>query len=90
MFLLKHWDRKNKFRIFFHKMPTSQELIPKNTSFFMPQLQKYAEWNSHFCAAHLGNFFTSKQVDLSAHEHKIVRKSINSDDTNLSSIGFAE
>ena len=52
MFLLKHWDRKNKFRIFFHKMPTSQELIPKNTSFFMPQLQKYAEWNSHFCAAH--------------------------------------
>ena len=45
MFLLKHWDRKNKFRIFFHKMPTSRELIPKNTSFFMPQLQKYAEWN---------------------------------------------
>ena len=52
MFLLKHWDRKNKFRIFFHKMPTSQELIPKNTSFFMPQLQKYAEWNNHFSAAH--------------------------------------
>ena len=69
MFLLKHWDRKNKFRIFFHKMPTSQKLIPKNTSFFMPQSQKYyAEWNNHFCAAHEGDCFTSKQVYLAAHD----------------------
>ena len=34
----------------------------------MPQSQKYAEWNNHFCAAHKGDFFTSKQVYLSAHE----------------------
>ena len=50
-------------------MPTSQKLIPKNTSFSMPQSQKYhAEWNNHFCAAHIGDFLTSKQVYLSAHE----------------------
>ena len=49
-------------------MPTSQELIPQNTSFFMPQSQKYAEWTNHFCAAHKGNFFISKQVHLSTHE----------------------
>ena len=28
--LLKHWDRKNKFRILFHKMPKSQKLILQN------------------------------------------------------------
>ena len=50
-------------------MPTSQTLILQNTTFFMPQSQKYyAEWNIHFCAAYKGNFFTSKQVYLSAHE----------------------
>ena len=73
---------------FFHKMLTSQKLIPQNASFFMPQSQKYAEWNNHFCAAHEGHFFTIKQVYLSAHEDKDVRESIDSDDTILSSIGF--
>ena len=35
----------------------------------MPQSQKhYAEWNNHFCVARKGDFFTSKQVYLSAHE----------------------
>ena len=39
-----------------------------NIHFFMPQSQKYcAEWNN-FCAAYKGDFFTSKQVYLSAHE----------------------
>ena len=36
--------------------------------FSMPQLQKCAEWNGHFCAAHKGDFFTSKQVYFTAHE----------------------
>ena len=49
-------------------MLTSQKLIPQNASLFMPQSQKYAEWNNHFCAAHKGDFFTSKQVYLSAHD----------------------
>ena len=34
----------------------------------MPQSQKYAEWNNHFCFALKGDFFNSKQVYLSAHE----------------------
>ena len=35
----------------------------------MRQSQKYyAEWNNHFCAAHKSDFFTSKQVYLSAQE----------------------
>ena len=74
-------------------MPTLQKLIPQSTSFFMPQSQKYyAEWNNHFCAADKGIFFTSKQVYLSAHKvwTKDVCESIDSDDTNLPSIGFAE
>ena len=66
--MLKHWDCKNKFRIFFHKTLTSQKLIPQNTSFFMPQSQKYMEWNNHFCTAHTGDFFISNRVYLSAQE----------------------
>ena len=38
--LLKHWDRKNKFRILFHKMPKSQKLILQNIFLFVPQSQK--------------------------------------------------
>ena len=59
----------------------------------MPQSQKYyAEWNNHFCAAHKGDFFTSKQVypQLTKYKHNDVCESIDSDDTNLSSIGVAE
>ena len=44
--------------------PTLQKLLPQNTTFFMPQSQKYAEWNNHFCAVHKGDFLTSKQVYL--------------------------
>ena len=33
-------------------MPTSQKLIPQKTSFLMPQVQKYSEWNKCCCAAH--------------------------------------
>ena len=74
-------------------MPTSQKLILQNTSLFMSQSQKYyGEWNNHFCAAHKRNFFTSKQVifQLTNYERKDVHESIDSDDKNLSSIGFAE
>ena len=50
-------------------MPTSQKLIPQNTSFFMTQSQKfYAGWNNHVCNAYKDDFCTSKQVYLSAHE----------------------
>ena len=50
-------------------MPTLQKLIPQNTSFFMLQSQiYYAECNNHLCAAYKCDFFTSKQVCLSAHE----------------------
>ena len=35
----------------------------------MHQSQKYyVEWNNHFCAAHKGNIFTSKQVYFSTDE----------------------
>ena len=74
-------------------MPTWQKLIPQNTSFFMPQWQKYyTQWNNHFCAAHKGKFLqVNKYVfQLSKYEHKDVCESIDSDDINLSSIGFAE
>ena len=75
-------------------MPTLQKLIPQNTSFFMPQSQKYyAEWNNHFCAAHKGDFFllVNKYIfQLTKYEQKDVCESIESDDKNLSSIGFAE
>ena len=59
----------------------------------MPQSQKYyAEWNNHFCPAHKGNFLQVKKYifQLTKYKHKDPRKSIDSDDTNLSSIGFAE
>ena len=68
-------------------MPTSQKLILQNTTFFMPQSQKcYAEWNIHFCAAYKAIFFlqVNKYIfQLTKYEH-------NSNNTNLSSIGFAE
>ena len=67
--MLKHSGSQKLIPPFFHKMPTLQKLIPQNTSFFMPQSQKYyAEWNNHFCAAHEGDCFTSKQVYLAAHD----------------------
>ena len=60
----------------------------------MPQSEKYyAEWNHHFCAAHKGDFFLQLKkyiFQLTKYEHKDIRESIDSDDTNLSSIGFAE
>ena len=58
----------------------------------MPQSQKYAEWNNHFCAAHKGDFLqVNKYIfQLTKYERKDVRESIDSDDTHLSSIGFAE
>ena len=75
-------------------MPTLQKLIPQNTSFFMPQSQKYyAEWNNDFCPAHKGDFFLQVNKDifqLTKYEHKDARESTDSDDMNLSSIGFAE
>ena len=72
---------------FFHKMPTSQKLIPQNTCFFMPKSQKFAEWNNHFCAAHKDDFLqVNKYIfQLIKYEHKDVREGIDSDDTNLSS-----
>ena len=75
-------------------MPTSQKLIPQNQSFFMPQWQQYfAEWSNHFCAAYKGDFFTRKHIyifQLTKYEDKDVREIIDSDDTNLFFIGFAE
>ena len=53
--MLKHLDHKNKFRIFSIRCLHRKNL--RNTSFFMSQLQKYVEWNNHFCAAHKGNLF---------------------------------
>ena len=50
------------------------------------------EWNNRFYAAHKGDFFTSKQVypQLTKYKHDDVCESIDSDNTNLSSIGVAE
>ena len=60
----------------------------------MPQSQKYyAKWNNHLCAAHKGDFFLQVikyMYQLTKYEHKDVRESIDSDGTNLSSIGFTE
>ena len=58
----------------------------------MPQSQKYAQWNNHFCAAHKENFLpVNKYIfQLRKYEHKDVRECIDSDNMNLSSIGFAE
>ena len=91
--MLKHSGSQKLIPPFFHKMPTLQKLIPQNTSFFMPQSQKYyAEWNNHFCAAHKSDFLlVNKYIfQLKKYEHKDVCESIDSDDTSLSSIGFAE
>ena len=38
--LLKYWDRKNKFRIFSHKMPKSKKLILQNISFIPASISK--------------------------------------------------
>ena len=55
----------------------------------------YAEWNNYFCAVHSDNFLNElpKRRHIfkpMKYEHKDVCKSIDSADTNLSSIGFAE
>ena len=74
-------------------MPPSQKLIPQDTSFFMPQSQKYyAEWNNHFCDAHKGIFLQVNKYIFQhlKYEHKHIRESTDTEDTNLSSIGFAE
>ena len=73
-------------------MPTLQKLILENTSFFMPQSRKYAEWKDHFCAARKANFLQVNNYvfQLTKYEHKDAWESIVSDDTNLSSIGFVE
>ena len=73
-------------------MPTSQKLIPKNTSFCMPKSKNYAEWNNHFCAAQKDNFLqVNKYIfQLTKYKQKDVRKSIDSDDTNLPFIGSTE
>ena len=51
----------------------------------MPQSQKFAEWNNHFCAAHKDDFTqVNKYIfQLTKYEHKDVREGIDSDDTNL-------
>ena len=59
----------------------------------MPWSQKYAKWNNHFSAVHKDYFFfqVNKYIfQLTKYEHKDVRESIDSDDTHLPSIGFAE
>ena len=74
-------------------MPTSQKFIPQNKSFFIPQSQKYyAEWNNHFCAAQRGIFLqVNKYIfQLTKCKHNNICESIDSDNTNLFSIGFAE
>ena len=74
-------------------MSTSQKLISQNTSFTMLQSQKYyAEWNNHFCAGHKGNLLqVNKYISqLTMYEHNDVRKSVDSDDMNVFSIGFEE
>ena len=55
----------------------------------MSQSEKYyAEWNHHFCAAHKVIFLqVNKYIfQLTKYEHKDIRESIDSDDTNLSSL----
>ena len=59
----------------------------------MPQMQKYyAEWNNHFCAAHKDSFLQANKYifQLTKYEHKDIHKSIDCDDSNLSSMGLAE
>ena len=58
-------------------MPTSQKLIPQNTSFFIAQKAIFLQVNKFI-------------FQLTKYEHKDVRESINSDDSILSSIGLAE
>ena len=55
----------------------------------MSQSEKYyAEWNHHFFAAHKVIFLqVNKYIfQLTKYEHKDIRESIDSDDTNLSSL----
>ena len=78
---------------FFQEDAFIAKINSKNTSFFMSQSEKYyAEWNHHFCAAHKVIFLqVNKYIfQLTKYEPKDIRESIDSDDTNLSFIGFAE
>ena len=71
-------------------MPLSQKLIPKNTSFFIPQSEKYIMRNGIIISVLLIKVIflqVNKYIfQLTKYEHKDIRESIDSDDTNLSSL----
>ena len=72
-------------------MPTYIAKI--NSRKYMPELEKhYTEWNNHFCAVYKGVFLLLNKYifQLTKYEDKDIRESVESDDKNLSSIGFAE
>ena len=89
--LLEYWDRKIPH--FFHKMPTLQKLISQNT-FFSCRNRRNIMRNGIIISVLLIKaiflLVTKYIFQLTKYEHKEVRESIESDDKNLSSIGFAE